>query len=218
MKVDENKKVEQFYQMQLMTQMFKEAMGDSPAFEMVMQSITEAMADSNGNIDFGNLGLTEEQTQSLGYGGKERVTSAIKDISSSMKSDDARIEEAVEKASKKYGIDKELINTIIYHESRFKPEVTSTAGAMGLMQLMPGTANAMGVENPYDIEDNVMGGTKLLRNLLDNYGNSKELALAGYSAGTGTVEKLGVKSKEDIHKLPYESREFIQYVMKNYGK
>lgn len=218
MKIDDNKKVEQFYQMQLMTQMFKEAMGDSPAFEIVMQSITEAMMDSNGNIDFANLGLTDEQAQSLGYGGQERVTAAIKDISSSMKSDDARIEEAVEKASKKYGIDKELINTIIYHESRFKPNVTSSAGAMGLMQLMPGTAKAMGVENPYDIEDNVMGGTKLLKNLLDTYGNSKELALAGYSAGTGTVEKLGVKSKEDIHKLPYESREFIQYVMKNYGK
>lgn len=218
MKIDDNKRVEQFYQMQLMTQMFKEAIGDSPAFEMVMESITEAMVDSNGNIDFTNLGLTEEQTQSLGYGGKERVTAAIKDISSSMKSDDARIEEAVEKASKKYGIDKELINIIIYHESRFKPDVTSSAGAMGLMQLMPGTAKAMGVENPYDIEDNVMGGTKLLKNLLDTYGNSKELALAGYSAGTGTVEKLGVKSKEDIHKLPYESREFIQYVMKNYGK
>lgn len=218
MKIDDNKRVEQFYQMQLMTQMFKEAIGDSPAFEMVMESITEAMVDSNGNIDFTNLGLTEEQTQSLGYGGKERVTAAIKDISSSMKSDDERIEEAVEKASKKYGIDKELINIIIYHESRFKPDVTSSAGAMGLMQLMPGTAKAMGVENPYDIEDNVMGGTKLLKNLLDTYGNSKELALAGYSAGTGTVEKLGVKSKEDIHKLPYESREFIQYVMKNYGK
>ncbi|WP_097028054.1 lytic transglycosylase domain-containing protein [Clostridium peptidivorans] len=218
MNIDDNKKVEQFYQMQLMTQMFKEAMGDSPAFEIVMQSITEAMMDSNGNIDFANLGLTDEQGQSLGYGGQERVTAAIKDISSSMKSDDARIEEAVEKASKKYGIDKELINTIIYHESRFKPNVTSSAGAMGLMQLMPGTAKAMGVENPYEIEDNVMGGTKLLKNLLDTYGNSKELALAGYSAGTGTVEKLGVKSKEDIHKLPYESREFIQYVMKNYGK
>lgn len=218
MNIDDNKRVEQFYQMQLMTQMFKEAMGDSPAFDIVMQSLTEAMMDSNGNIDFTNLGLTEEQTQSLGYGGKERVTAAIKDIGSSMKSDNARIQEAVEKASKKYGIDKELINIIIYHESRFKPDVTSSAGAMGLMQLMPGTAKAMGVENPYDIEDNVMGGTKLLKNLLDTYGNSKELALAGYSAGTGTVEKLGVKSKEDVHKLPYESREFIQYVMKNYGK
>ncbi|MPM96385.1 Membrane-bound lytic murein transglycosylase F [bioreactor metagenome] len=218
MKIDDNKRIEQFYQMQLMTQMFKETMGDSPAFEMVMQSLTEAMMDSNGNMDFSSLGLTEDQTQSLGYGGQERVTAAIKDISSSMESNDTRIEEAVEKASKKYGIDKELINTIIYHESRFKPNVTSSAGAMGLMQLMPGTAKAMGVENPYDIEDNVMGGTKLLKNLLDTYGNSKELALAGYSAGTGTVEKLGVKSKEDIHKLPYESREFIQYVMKNYGK
>ncbi len=218
MKIDDNKRIEQFYQMQLMTQMFKETMGDSPAFEMVMQSLTEAMMDSSGNIDFSNLGLSEDQTQSLGYGGQERVTAAIKDISSSMESNDLRIEEAVEKASKKYGIDKELINTIIYHESRFKPNVTSSAGAMGLMQLMPGTAKAMGVENPYDIEDNVMGGTKLLKTLLDTYGNSKELALAGYSAGTGTVEKLGVKSKEDVHKLPYESREFIQYVMKNYGK
>ncbi|MBE6066209.1 MAG: lytic transglycosylase domain-containing protein [Clostridium lundense] len=218
MKIDDNKRIEQFYQMQLMTQMFKEAMGDSPAFEMVMQSLTEAMMDSNGNIDFSNLGLSEDQTQSLGYGGQERVTAAIKDISSGMKSNDLKIEEAVEKASKKYGIDKELINTIIYHESRFKPNVTSSAGAMGLMQLMPGTAKAMGVKNPYDIEDNVMGGTKLLKTLLETYGNSKELALAGYSAGTGTVEKLEVKSKEDVHKLPYESREFIQYVMKNYGK
>lgn len=94
-------------------------------------------------------------------------------------------------ASMTYGISEDLLKAVAYNESRFQPDVTSSAGAMGIMQLMPGTASAMGVENAYDPYQNIMGGAKLLRNLSDMYDGNTSLMLAAYAAGTGTVAKYG---------------------------
>ena len=84
-----------------------------------------------------------------------------------------------------------MLKAVAYNESRFLPDVTSSSGAMGIMQLMPGTASAMGVENAYDPYQNIMGGAKLLRNLSDMYDGNTSLMLAAYAAGTGTVAKYG---------------------------
>lgn len=219
MDVNNNKSVEKMMQLQLMTQIFKEAVGeDSNSFALVMESLNKAMTDSNGNIDLNNLGLGEEDLSKLGYGAGERLNSIYKGLTSDINSGNLSIDEAIEKASRKYGVDKSLVMAVIKQESDFNPKSTSGAGAMGLMQLMPGTAQELGVTDAYNIEQNVDGGTKYLKELLDMYGNSKELALAAYNAGSGTLQSRGVKATGDISRLPYETRDYVQKVMKYYGK
>lgn len=96
-----------------------------------------------------------------------------------------------QEASEKYGVSYDLLTTIAWHESRFQPGVTSYAGAMGLMQLMPETAAAMGVTDGYDPYQNVMGAAKLLSSLSDMYDGNQTLMLAAYGAGIGSVAKYG---------------------------
>jgi Soluble lytic murein transglycosylase and related regulatory proteins (some contain LysM/invasin domains) len=218
MKVDNSKNAEKLLQFQLMTQIFKQAVGDSDSFSLIMESLTKAMTDSDGNIDLTKLGLGEQDLSTLGYGAGQRLSSIYKDVNSDVKSGNTSIDDAVDKASRKYGVDKTLIMAVIKQESDFNPNSTSGAGAMGLMQLMPGTARELGVSDAYNVEQNVDGGTKYLKGLLDMYGSTKELALAAYNAGPGTLQNRGVRGTGDISKLPYETRDYVQKVMKYYGK
>ncbi|MCL6520346.1 MAG: lytic transglycosylase domain-containing protein [Armatimonadetes bacterium] len=92
--------------------------------------------------------------------------------------------------SEHYGIDPRLIVALILAESNFRTNATSPKGAMGLAQLMPGTARGLGVSNPYDPVQNIAGCIKLLRSHLDKHGDLS-LALACYNAGAGAVKKYG---------------------------
>lgn len=103
----------------------------------------------------------------------------------------SEINELIEEYSDKNGLDSDFVRAVVKQESGFNEKATSHCGAMGLMQLMPGTAKGLGVKNPYDAEQNVAGGTKMLSNLLKTYGGNKELVLAAYNAGGGAVKKYG---------------------------
>ncbi len=99
------------------------------------------------------------------------------------------IAQSVSEASEKYGVEESLIYAVIKQESSFDPDATSSAGAQGLMQLMPKTATSLGVTDAYDITQNVEAGTKYLSQLLDRYDNKTDIALAAYNAGPGNVDK-----------------------------
>ena len=97
----------------------------------------------------------------------------------------------VQQAADKYGVDPALIAGVIETESNFNAGAVSRAGARGLMQLMPGTARGLGVTDANDPLQNVLGGAKLLGQMLDKYKGNVELALAAYNAGSGNVDKYG---------------------------
>ncbi|MEK3764766.1 lytic transglycosylase domain-containing protein [Solibacillus sp. FSL K6-4121] len=97
----------------------------------------------------------------------------------------------IEAAAKKYNIPEKLITAVMKQESNFNPSAISGAGASGLMQLMPATANFLGVKDRFDPEQNIMGGAKYLRQMLNQFDNNIETALAAYNAGPGNVKKYG---------------------------
>ena len=97
----------------------------------------------------------------------------------------------VQKYADLYGIDPSLIHAIIQTESAYDPKAISSAGAEGLMQIMPKTAESLGITDSFDTDQNIEAGVRYLKNLLDQYDGNLEFALAAYNAGEGSVQKYG---------------------------
>ncbi len=102
-----------------------------------------------------------------------------------------RFDHIIRKAARKYEVDFFIIKAIIKAESRFDPFAVSNRGACGLMQLMPSTANAMGVKNIFDPRENITAGVRYYKQLLDMFEGKRQLALAAYNAGVAMVKKYG---------------------------
>lgn len=122
------------------------------------------------------------------------------------------IEQLVQTNSASQGVDPDLIRAVMANESAFDPHATSSAGAQGLMQLMPQTASEVGVTNSYDPSQNVAGGTKYLRGLLERFNGNLTNTVAAYNAGPEAVEKYnGVP--------PYpETQSYVKNVLDTYNK
>ncbi|HEX5274448.1 MAG TPA: lytic transglycosylase domain-containing protein [Candidatus Rubrimentiphilum sp.] len=109
-------------------------------------------------------------------------------------------------------VDKALVKAVVANESAFNPDATSATGAQGLMQLEPATAAELGVTDAYDPEQNIDGGTRYIRGLLDRFRGDVPLALAAYNAGPGAVEKYGGIP-------PYaETRAYVDNVLESYRR
>jgi soluble lytic murein transglycosylase-like protein len=124
----------------------------------------------------------------------------------------AQIEQLVNANAGAWGVDPALVKAIIANESGFDPAATSKTGAQGLMQLEPGTAAELGVGNAYDPAQNIWGGTRYVRGLLERFHGDLRLAIAAYNAGPGAVEKYGGIP-------PYaETQAYVENVLDSYKK
>lgn len=172
------------------------------------------MTDSNGVTHYTNIRPNGRgwkrvfKSRILASGSQRRGQN-----SSSLRNDPSRYtryDSYIEEAALLYQLPRSFVRAILRVESNFYPDVVSSAGAMGLMQLMPVTAARMGVRNPFDPRESILGGTRYLRILANAYNGDLLLTIAAYNAGQGAVAKYnGVP--------PYpETRRYIQNVLQYY--
>ncbi len=168
-----------------------------------IQSFDSVLKNST-KVKFGDL-LTNPTTRVNANLYSKEVESSVSKISTR-----EQIKSLVSRVAKKHGVDEKLVNALIKQESGFNPNAKSRVGAMGLMQLMPATAKGLGVTNPMDPEQNVEGGVKYLKSMLNRYNGNIILALAAYNAGPGAVDKYdGVP--------PYkETQNYVKSILASY--
>lgn len=193
--------------------LFKSSMGNSatPAHA------GEKAPPSNFSVGIQDYFKNAVPARASSYASKKNLAPPVKYVApeqsklGSAKEIHPEIEDAVKEMSAKYGVPAEFVKSVIGAESNFNPKAVSHVGARGLMQLMPGTAADLGVKDSFDIRQNVEGGVKYLRQMMDMFGEDKRLALAAYNAGPGAVKKYGGVP-------PYkETRAYVDKILKDYS-
>jgi soluble lytic murein transglycosylase-like protein len=168
------------------------AMLELKAFQNFSSSSTESSSVFQELLN--ELLVNNDQSQTLSNTKSNSITTIAKTSLpplSLLKTGATDLENIINQASQTYDIPAKLIKSVIKHESNFNPNAVSSAGATGLMQLMPKTARSLGADNPLDPEQNILAGSKYLKQMLVKYDNDINLALAAYNAGPGNVDKYG---------------------------
>lgn len=237
-------KVEDFMGSMVSKEVLKKAMGDGPEFEIVYEALLKnneenssnnSEEDSNTYVTTGvgqkleqiPLRMRKEpiQTGELIIDDTVKIStttninsneSTILESNEDSSIDVEKIYSTVDKYSQKYGVDRNLILSIIKQESNFNPNAVSSAGAKGLMQLMDFNSDAYGVTNPFDIGQNIEAGVKHIKDYLNMFDGNLEMALMAYNGGPGTMERRGVKSSSDLYKMPQETQNYVPKILENY--
>jgi soluble lytic murein transglycosylase-like protein len=171
---------------------------------LVSSAVSEAAmytyVDQYGGLHFTNVPADPRYKEVIGYGASRKTSTSH------------RYRALINAAAERYSLDPELILAIIKVESGFDPYAVSEKGAMGLMQLMPDTAKDMEVESPFEAEDNIMGGSRYFRKLLDVFDGNLQLGLAAYNAGLNRI-----LPSNKIPDIP-ETRQYVKKVLGEYEK
>ena len=166
------------------------------------------VANSNRTIHEKKVGTNTSTVQEAESPASNPVLESNNQKQQSGASKPRMLERSITKAAAKYSLPPGLIKAVIRAESNFDAQAVSAAGAQGLMQLMPATAEELGVQDPFDIDQNIDGGSRYLKEMLDRFNGDVKLALAAYNAGPGTVEKYDGD-------VPYrETRNYVKRVMR----
>ncbi len=176
-------------------------------FNMVLEQLLVGNRESTGVSNAGEL--NDEMTMN--------IPSPLSQLKGTMAYTSTSFDPLIHDASRRYDVDPLLIRAVIRTESSFNPHAVSHAGAKGLMQLMDSTAKGLGVTDSFDPEQNINGGTKFLSYLLNKYNGQVEVALAAYNAGPGRIDRLGIRTTEDLRlkweQLPQETQRYVEKVL-----
>lgn len=184
---------------------------NTPSFEKVLQSSAKSNFGTlllDPRLKQVNANIVKQTPQVSLQNALQEATAVQANIQ--QPANKSQILNIVSQVSKKHGVDEKLVQALIKQESGFNPKAKSKSGAMGLMQLMPFTAKNLGVKDPYNPVQNVEGGVKYLKSMLNKYNGNVILALAAYNAGPGAVDKYsGVP--------PYqETQKYVRNILANY--